>query len=163
MDAAIEALNAIQPRSGRVWQPPCRRRGHREELEKAEQARVEELEKRERETSQELSDIRDHWAQWRVEWEQKLATNEMQFLRSVADLKAAFQHRVTLMDANYRDAVRSQHDRLHRPPGPARAGDPEAPVGRPGARTRRIRQADPRRTTPHPPADRGGIPVARGA
>ena len=76
----------------------------------AEWARVEELEKREREKSQELSDIRDHWAQWRVGWEQKLATNEMQFLRSVADLDGAFQYRLTLMDSNYREAVRSQHN-----------------------------------------------------
>lgn len=92
-------------------------RGRRDELDKelreqvaAERARLEELEKREREKSQELSDIRDHWAQWRVGWEQKLATNEMQFLRSVADLDGAFQYRLTLMDTNYREAVRSQHN-----------------------------------------------------
>jgi O-antigen chain-terminating methyltransferase len=45
-----------------------------------------------------------------VGWEQKLATNEMQFLRSVADLDGAFQYRLTLMDSNYREAVRSQHN-----------------------------------------------------
>jgi O-antigen chain-terminating methyltransferase len=33
----------------------------------------------------------------------------MQFLRSVADLQAAFQHRVSLMESNFRDLVRSQH------------------------------------------------------
>jgi 2-polyprenyl-3-methyl-5-hydroxy-6-metoxy-1,4-benzoquinol methylase len=55
-------------------------------------------------------DMRSHWEQWRREWEQKLATNEVQFLRSVADLQAAFQHRATLMESNYRDLVRSQHD-----------------------------------------------------
>ena len=33
----------------------------------------------------------------------------MQFLRSVADLQGGFQHRATLMDANYRDAMRGQH------------------------------------------------------
>src|ERR1039458_1270326 len=33
----------------------------------------------------------------------------MQFLRSVADLQGSFQHRATLMDANYRDAMRGQH------------------------------------------------------
>ena len=42
-------------------------------------------------------------------WERKLAHNEMQFLRSVADLQAAFQHRVTLMEANFRDIAKSQH------------------------------------------------------
>ena len=30
-----------------------------------------------------LTDIRNHWAEWRVDWENKLARNEMQFLRSV--------------------------------------------------------------------------------
>lgn len=57
----------------------------------------------------ELKDIRSHWAQWRVQWEQKLATNEMQFLRSVADLQGGFQHRATLMESNFRDIVKSQH------------------------------------------------------
>ena len=58
---------------------------------------------------EELKDIRNHWADWRFEWEHKLQQNEMQFLRSVADLQGGFQHRATLMDANYRDAMRGQH------------------------------------------------------
>jgi len=58
---------------------------------------------------QELTDIRNHWAEWRFEWENKLAQNEVQFLRSVADLQAGYQHRGDLMDANYRDVVRAQH------------------------------------------------------
>src|SRR5881628_2866731 len=57
----------------------------------------------------ELKDIRSHWAQWRAEWEHKLFINETQFLRSVADLQGAFQHRATLMEANFRDIARSQH------------------------------------------------------
>ena len=57
----------------------------------------------------ELKDIRNHWAEWRFEWERKLQQNEMQFLRSVADLQGGFQHRATLMDASYRDAMRGQH------------------------------------------------------
>jgi O-antigen chain-terminating methyltransferase len=59
--------------------------------------------------AEELKDIRNHWAEWRVEWERKLQQNEVQFLRSVADLQGGFQHRSTLMDANYRDALRAQH------------------------------------------------------
>ena len=55
-------------------------------------------------------DMRIHWDQWRLDWERKLAANEMQFLRSVADLQMAFQHRASLMESNYRDLVRSQHD-----------------------------------------------------
>jgi O-antigen chain-terminating methyltransferase len=58
---------------------------------------------------EELKDMRNHWAEWRVEWEHKLGQNEVQFLRSVADLQGAFQHRATLMDAGYRDAMRGQH------------------------------------------------------
>jgi 2-polyprenyl-3-methyl-5-hydroxy-6-metoxy-1,4-benzoquinol methylase len=54
----------------------------------------------------EMKDMRDHWASWRLDWERKLEQNEIQFLRSVADLQSGFQHRVTLMDANYRDALR---------------------------------------------------------
>src|SRR5450759_4658883 len=57
----------------------------------------------------ELKDIRNHLADWRFEWEHKLQQNEVQFLRSVADLQGGFQHRATLMDANYRDAMRGQH------------------------------------------------------
>jgi 2-polyprenyl-3-methyl-5-hydroxy-6-metoxy-1,4-benzoquinol methylase len=90
IDAAIEALNdfnrALVALGSRI----------------AEQDKL-------REELGELKDIRSHWVDWRVEWEQKLAHNEMQFLRSVADLQAGFQHRTDLMDANYRDLVRTQH------------------------------------------------------
>jgi 2-polyprenyl-3-methyl-5-hydroxy-6-metoxy-1,4-benzoquinol methylase len=58
---------------------------------------------------QELKDIRAHWGVWRPEWEAKVAHNEMQFLRSVADLQGTFQHRVTLMENNFRDIVKAQH------------------------------------------------------
>ncbi len=60
-------------------------------------------------TAGELKDIRNHWADWRADWERKLQQNEMQFLRSVADVQGAAQHRATLMDASYRDQVRAQH------------------------------------------------------
>jgi O-antigen chain-terminating methyltransferase len=59
--------------------------------------------------ARELKDIRAHWAAWRADWEQKLAANEIQFLRNVADLQGAFQHRASLMESNFRDLVRSQH------------------------------------------------------
>jgi 2-polyprenyl-3-methyl-5-hydroxy-6-metoxy-1,4-benzoquinol methylase len=74
--------------------------------------RIEELGSRltaEEKLGEELKDIRSHWADWRFEWEHKLQQNEVQFLRSVADLQGAFQHRTNLMDANYRDAVHAQH------------------------------------------------------
>ncbi len=61
------------------------------------------------EEARQLKDIRNHWAQWRQEWEHKLAVNEVQFLRSVADLQGSFQHRVSLMEANLRELTRTQH------------------------------------------------------
>jgi O-antigen chain-terminating methyltransferase len=72
----------------------------------AEQARRDELE---RHWIEQMSDVLKHWEEWRVGWEKKLATNEMQFLRGVADLEGTFQYRLTLMDGSYRDTVRSQH------------------------------------------------------
>jgi O-antigen chain-terminating methyltransferase len=59
---------------------------------------------------QQLKDIRTHWSEWRLEWERKLTLNEMQFLRSVADLQLAYQHRATLMESNFRDIAKSQHE-----------------------------------------------------
>lgn len=57
----------------------------------------------------ELKDIRSHWASWRAEWERKLAINEVQSLRALAELQGAFQHRVTLMEANFREMIGAQH------------------------------------------------------
>jgi O-antigen chain-terminating methyltransferase len=61
----------------------------------------------------EMKDMRDHWAAWRVEWEHKLQENEFQFLRSVADLQGAFQHQVTLIEASHRDLIRGQNTEFH--------------------------------------------------
>ncbi len=57
----------------------------------------------------EVEDMRGHWTAWRSEWERKLAQNETQFLRSVADLQIASQHRATLMESNFREMVKAQH------------------------------------------------------
>ena len=62
-----------------------------------------------RNEAQQLVDVRTHWSQWRVDWENKLAANEIHFLKSVAELQSSFQHRVTLMDANYREQVKAHH------------------------------------------------------
>jgi 2-polyprenyl-3-methyl-5-hydroxy-6-metoxy-1,4-benzoquinol methylase len=61
----------------------------------------------------EFGDIRKHWAEWRVGWEYKVSQNEIQFLRSVADLQGAFQHRVTLMEASHRDLMREHNADFH--------------------------------------------------
>ncbi len=60
--------------------------------------------------ARELKDIRTHWIEWRKEWEHNLATNEIQFLRAAADLQSAFQHRVTLIETNFREIVKAQHN-----------------------------------------------------
>ncbi len=62
------------------------------------------------EVAEELKDIRNHWAEWRAEWERKLQQNEVQYLRSAADLQGAFTHRVNVLDSNYRETVRLQHN-----------------------------------------------------
>jgi O-antigen chain-terminating methyltransferase len=61
------------------------------------------------EDARELKDIRSYWPALRAEWDQKVATNEIQFLRSVADLQGGFQHRATLMESNFREIVKAQH------------------------------------------------------
>jgi O-antigen chain-terminating methyltransferase len=61
----------------------------------------------------EMKDMRTHWAGWRKGWEHKLDTNEIQFLRSVADLQGAFQHQVTLMEASHRDLMAGHNTNFH--------------------------------------------------
>jgi 2-polyprenyl-3-methyl-5-hydroxy-6-metoxy-1,4-benzoquinol methylase len=56
-----------------------------------------------------LYDMRTNWIHWREEWDRKLFTNEVQFLRSVADLQSGFSHRSTTMEQNFRDSVNWQH------------------------------------------------------
>jgi O-antigen chain-terminating methyltransferase len=56
-----------------------------------------------------MKDVRSHWAEWRKQWENRLAINEAQFLRSVADLQAAFQQRTSQMESNFRETVVIQH------------------------------------------------------
>ncbi len=61
-----------------------------------------------RETA-ELRDARIHWSEWRANWERTLANNEMQFLRSVADLQTGFSYRASLMESEFREASKRQH------------------------------------------------------
>jgi O-antigen chain-terminating methyltransferase len=105
IDAALEALNdtnrALSELSGGVNRSFGEIAGRIASIEK--------LGGEFAELSREFNDIRSHWADWRLDWERKLETNEIQFLRSVADLQAGFQHRVDLMDANHREAMHAQH------------------------------------------------------
>ena len=62
-----------------------------------------------RSEAQNLQDVRLHWVEWRKEWERKLSINEVQFLRSVADLQSSFQHQAALSESNFRQTVAAQH------------------------------------------------------
>jgi 2-polyprenyl-3-methyl-5-hydroxy-6-metoxy-1,4-benzoquinol methylase len=105
VDAVLEALDENNRALARLAASD-------EDLKAALLARLDSTEQRLESALQEareLKDIRSHWAQWRQEWEAKLSVNEVQFLRSVADLQAGFTHRATLMEANFRDLSKSQH------------------------------------------------------
>lgn len=62
-----------------------------------------------RELSRELAGIRAHWTEWRPAWEERITRGEVNLLRTVAEMQGAFQHRTTLLEANFRDLVRAQH------------------------------------------------------
>ncbi len=59
--------------------------------------------------AQELKDIREHWVQWRAGFEERRNASEIHMLRTISELQGAFQHRVTLMEQNFRDLARQQH------------------------------------------------------
>jgi len=63
--------------------------------------------------AEEMKDIRDHWTEWRGEWERKLERNEIQALRNVADLQGAFQHRIDMVDSTWRESLLAQHKAFH--------------------------------------------------
>jgi 2-polyprenyl-3-methyl-5-hydroxy-6-metoxy-1,4-benzoquinol methylase len=55
-------------------------------------------------------DIRKHWAEWRVGFEERRSASEIHMLRTISELQAAFQHRVTLLEQNFRELARQQHN-----------------------------------------------------
>lgn len=57
----------------------------------------------------EFRDMRAHWVTWRTEWERSLSSHEVQVLRGIAELQGAFQHRVTQIESNFRENLKSQH------------------------------------------------------
>jgi O-antigen chain-terminating methyltransferase len=59
--------------------------------------------------AQELKDIRLHWAEWRVGFEDKRDASEIHMLRTISELQGAFQHRVTLLEQSFRELARQQH------------------------------------------------------
>jgi O-antigen chain-terminating methyltransferase len=59
--------------------------------------------------AQELKDIRKHWPEWRAGFEERHSRSEIHVLRTISELQSAFQHRVTLQEQNFREAVNQQH------------------------------------------------------
>ncbi len=59
--------------------------------------------------SEEFKDIRRHWIEWRTGFEERRMASEIHLLRSLSELQGAFQHRVTLLEENFRDLTRKQH------------------------------------------------------
>src|SRR5262249_39512874 len=49
------------------------------------------------------------WAQWRVGFEDRRDASEIHMLRTISELQGAFQHRVTLLEQNFRELARQQH------------------------------------------------------
>ena len=59
--------------------------------------------------ARQMDDIRSHWSSWRVEWEKKLGNSEIVHLKSIADLQAAFQQRLSQQESDYRQELQAQH------------------------------------------------------
>ena len=62
-------------------------------------------------------DIQTQLSEWRKGWEDKLAEKEIGYLRNLAEIQSAFQHRVGVLeagmnerDALFRELVKAQHD-----------------------------------------------------
>ena len=61
-----------------------------------------------RETA-EMRDVRAHWTHWREEWERMLTQNEIYYLRGIADMRAATDHRIAGSEGSYRELIKLQH------------------------------------------------------
>ncbi|MFN7545656.1 MAG: methyltransferase domain-containing protein [Acidobacteriota bacterium] len=91
LDAVLEGLNAINRTLRTIpprFEPP-----------------MEEM----RREAAELRDIRSNWIVWKREWEERLGRNEIQFLRAVADLQAAYAQRTAVLEQRFEERVEGQH------------------------------------------------------
>lgn len=59
--------------------------------------------------ARELKDVRKHWLEWRVGWEQDHDHHQIRMLRTISELQAAFTHRVTMMEQGLRELAKEQH------------------------------------------------------
>ncbi len=91
MNAALEALNELNQAVSRLAG-----------LEAAMKAEV-----------REIKDIRSYWHQWRENWENQSSRTEIRFLRSLADLRAAYDLRVAQMETRLGESFRQTMDAQH--------------------------------------------------
>jgi O-antigen chain-terminating methyltransferase len=59
-----------------------------------------------------LSGLAEHWSQQRLGWEDRLHQSEVQFLRSVADMQAAFQHTTRTQHAEFTAALQKAVEKM---------------------------------------------------
>ena len=55
-------------------------------------------------------DLRSNHQAWRTDFEERRNANEIHLLRTVSELQSAFHLRASLIEQNFRDSVRQQHD-----------------------------------------------------
>jgi 2-polyprenyl-3-methyl-5-hydroxy-6-metoxy-1,4-benzoquinol methylase len=60
--------------------------------------------------ARELKDVRRHWAEWRISFEERRNASEIHMLRTISELQGAYQHRLTLLEQNFRELARQQHN-----------------------------------------------------
>jgi O-antigen chain-terminating methyltransferase len=91
-------------------------RQFREEMDQREGQLREELAAYHRELAayqreaEELKDIRKHWAEWRVGFEERRSAGEIHILRTISELQGSAQHRITLLEQSWRELTQQHHD-----------------------------------------------------
>ncbi len=64
------------------------------------------------ENNRTLADLAEHWSQLRGSWEHRLEQSEVQFLRTVAELQAAFQHTAGTQHAEFAAALQKAVEKM---------------------------------------------------
>ncbi len=85
-----------------------------EEVLRAEFPRIDAAVAETRGVERELGDIRAHWQEWRAGYEERQNSGEIHILRTLGELQTSFQHRVTLLEQNFRDLTAKQHTEFTR-------------------------------------------------
>ena len=70
-------------------------------------AQVAQMERTHRQEVAAVQDIASHWPAWRKDFEERRDKSEIHLLRSISELQAAFQHRVTLVQESFQRSEQS--------------------------------------------------------